>query len=77
MNGYLVLLHHTMDDLPVRLVSDKAEAVRIAKQLDFEPSPEIRDVYYTDCSTPVCITVVEFRHGEPVQKVFERTVGEV
>jgi len=66
MNGYLVLLCHTMDDLPVRFFATHFAACRFAQSLSGEPDKAIRDLFNTDCSTPVCVKVVEFRDGAPL-----------
>jgi hypothetical protein len=74
MNGYLVLLRHTMDDLPIGLYADRDEALlecgRIGGSPDNGmPTKEIRDVYETDCSTPVSVCVVRFVNGKPVEVI--------
>jgi len=72
MNGYLVLLQHGMDDLPVALFAGRDDALlecgRIAGG-DGMPTEEIRQVYNTDCSTPVQVCVVEFENGKPVRRI--------
>lgn len=79
MNGFLVLLCHTMDDLPISLHSDKEKAMKAALDCWDLPSVEIERVYRTDCSTPVCVKVVEFYRGKPVYcevvKDFSEVVG--
>lgn len=70
MNGFLVLLCHTMDDIPVRLCETEAEAMRVAEGLDWDkdPTPELlKAVDAPACSTPVNIRCVEFRDGVPVR----------
>lgn len=65
---YLVLLRHTMDDLPVRLCKTRAEANEVAVNLDEMPSDGIRDLFGTDCSTPVNVCIVRFNDsGVPVK----------
>ena len=59
-----------MDDLPVAVYDNKADALleagRIAgDELDGMPTAAIRRVYDTDCSTPCNVCVVEFRGGKP------------
>ena len=57
---YLVLLRHTMDDLPVRLCDTRAEALQVAKEIAWEPSERDRRILKIDCSTPVCVSIVRF-----------------
>lgn len=66
MNGFLVLLCHNMDDLPVFLTDNEDAAMKFASELDAEPSQTIRQVFNTDCSTPNCVKVVLFVGGKPV-----------
>lgn len=63
---YLVMLVHHMDDLPVFLTTDRDEAIERASQMDEMPSFEIRELFNTDCSTPVCVKIVTFSQGVPV-----------
>ena len=68
INGYLVLLRHTMDDLPLRFFGENeyAKAKQFARSRGEMPTPHIRAVYNTDCSTPVGVDVVRFSNGVPV-----------
>ena len=71
MNCYLVLLKHTMDDLPVRVFPHtkrgRAAALCFAGALKPMPEKNIRRVFNTDCSTPCQAAVVEFVEGVPVE----------
>jgi hypothetical protein len=67
MNGYLVVLRHEMDDLPVGLFATQKEAAKCAANLDEMPTTFIRDFYQTDCSTPCSVAIVKFSDGEPWQ----------
>lgn len=67
MNGFLVLLCHTMDDLPVALRGTRDKAMALVNDLGPMPSEYIRKVFGTDCSTPSCIKIVEFHNGVPVK----------
>lgn len=63
---YLVLLRHTIDDLPVRLCATRDEAVAAASALSWEPDDRVRETFSTDCSTPCAIAIVEFdEQGRP------------
>lgn len=66
MNGYLVLLCHDMDDLPVFLTDDEDAAMAFAEALPGEPGNILRSVFQTDCSTPNCVKVVLFINGQPI-----------
>jgi hypothetical protein len=75
MNGFLVLLRHTMDDLPITLCETLEQAEKIARNVEKMPNDWIRAVYNSDCSMPCNVSVVEFRHGQPsccwVLRMFE------
>lgn len=66
MNCYLVVLNHEMDDLPVAVFADRYAAEEFAEKVKPMPTQRIRDFYGTDCSTPLRVTVITFRHGRPV-----------
>jgi len=69
MNGFLVLLRHTTADLPVALFANGDDAIRECDRIaagDGMPTEEIRDIYGTECASPVEVVVVEFRDGTPV-----------
>jgi len=72
---YLVMLRHTLDDLPVYLTPGYADARRFAEQVDATPSQQIRNVYNTDCSTPCSVFVVTFEDGRPVKVEYVRDVA--
>ena len=76
MDGYLVLLVHEMDDVPVGLFENLDGARTFADQLDPMPTPNVRMVFHTDCSTPVCVKVVSFKAGAPDAVVYTRDFGE-
>lgn len=67
MTIYLVLLRHTMDDLPLFITGNYVEAVAAARNADWQPTEEIGRVFGLDCTTPVCIDVVTFEDGVPVR----------
>lgn len=66
MNGYLVLLRHEMDDLPIGLFATYNEAKAFAVEHGPDPTDDEREVFYTDCSTPLYTCVVPFVDGVPV-----------
>jgi len=67
MNGFLVLLCHTMDDLPVGLFKSFQLALAHARAQEAFPDAILREVYCTDCSTPVCMKIVQFVGGKPIK----------
>ena len=66
MNGWLVLLRHGMDDIPVRLFNTLAEAQKYASER--KPYLSTQEEYLFDCSpsTPIKVTIVEFKNNLPV-----------
>jgi hypothetical protein len=64
---YLVLLVHTMDDLPVYLCDNLNAAWDFANALKPNPTKKMRDVFDTDCNTPVCVKIVAFVGNVPVE----------
>ena len=73
MKMYLVRLRHTMDDVPLFIVTDRDEAIRLAKTVAWEPTVEDqRALHLPDMSTPVRIDVVEFVVTRPSQVVYFR-----
>lgn len=66
MSQYLVLLRHTMDDIPVRLCDTLAEAAAVARATDWMPT-DSSAALFPQCSTPVGIDIVEFDDcGAPI-----------
>ena len=68
-SGYLVVLRHTMDDLPLAFITDESEAILFAGKVKPMPTEKIRKVFQTDCSTPICVAVWQFIDGLPVGQV--------
>lgn len=66
MNGYLVVLVHTMDDLPIGFYLWEEEARHKARRVKPMPTTRIRQVYGVDCSTPLSVKMVQFRNGKPI-----------
>lgn len=69
MNGYLVVLRHSMDDLPIGLYATEVEAIKAAKRTRAMPTKRICGIIKTDCSTPACVAVYSFEDGKLVQMV--------
>lgn len=72
---YLVVSRHEMDDLPLFMSPDKQIAIGFAQGCDPMGSKATRKVMGTDCSTPICVVVVEFWGGEPDSIVYQKVVG--
>lgn len=62
---YLVLLRCNMDELPVRLFEDKAEAVQFAKTFDADAAIAAWEKLDWSTSDPVFVAVVTFKEGIP------------
>jgi hypothetical protein len=81
MHIFIVMLHHTMDDLPVAAYAGQggndsrvAEqlAFALAERIDEMPTEQVREVYNVDVTTPVCTSVVEMVDGMPFKKTVVR-----
>ena len=62
---YLVLLRHTMDDLPLYVTSDRPQAEMVAKRVRPTDGAKAKAVLGVDASTPVCVGIVTFENGLP------------
>lgn len=65
---HLVVLQRLSDDLPVKIFTDKREAVSFATTVSEMPDERLREVFETDCATPMCVSVVSFEAGVPVSR---------
>lgn len=65
-SAYLVVWRHTLDDIPIRLCSDRDEAFDLAMSTPFSTGYKIAGRLGIDCSSPVCFRVYEFEDGRPV-----------
>lgn len=65
MNGFLVVVSHTMDDFACSLHATRDEAFQTAMNLDDVPTI-VRNLFASDASTPVCVSIVEFQNGLPI-----------
>jgi hypothetical protein len=66
MNGYLVMLVHMMDDLPIALFKSPNDAGDYAREVQEMPTDKIIKIFNTDCRTPICVKIVQFSDGFPV-----------
>lgn len=68
-NLYLVMLSHSMDDIPLAIFEKVGDAVEFAKAASWEVPKQIADAMNTpDCSTPNVISVVMFVDGVPASR---------
>lgn len=65
MNGFLVVLSHSMDDFPIRLCSAREHAVMVAKATSWDLTDEQMNAFGRDASSPCVIAIVEFKDGLP------------
>ena len=66
MTGYLVIWRHTMDDVPVGLFADRAEAFKVAQTMSQRNAGAAAMRLGFEVSTPVCFIVVQFEDGKAV-----------
>jgi hypothetical protein len=69
MDGFLVVLSHLMDDVPVALFASREAAISAADAwipADGTLPKKLRKVFPTD-SAPLCLRLVEFVSGMPVK----------
>ena len=69
LTGYLVVWRHGMDDIPIGLFADEAEAIRVAKKTSFSAGYKICERLEISCGTPVCFGYVPFTKGVPQEYV--------
>jgi len=66
LDGYLVVLRHTMDDIPLLLTSDEQEAIDFAKTVGPDYGEREKITLNTDCGTPVIVAIYPFLDGKLV-----------
>lgn len=70
---FLVLLRHTIDDVPLSLHATHEEALAAALAADpMPPFGLLEKLGWNECSTPVCISIVEFAGGTPIRSTIVR-----
>lgn len=70
---YLVVLSHTMDEIPLRLCDDSDEAFEFARAASWEvPEGMGRILELPDCNTPCVISIWAFKDGVPHGRVIVR-----
>jgi len=70
MNGFLLLLVHEMDDVPIGLYCTRAACVDATKYRSIADglTHQEREVAQTDESTPLGFVMVEFVGGKPTRR---------
>jgi len=76
MNGFLVVLRHTMDDLPVALFDNWEAALEYAMAIKGMPCNWDREVFNTDCSTPCAVAIATFKNSFVAQFDIVRTLDD-
>jgi hypothetical protein len=66
MTGYVVIWRHTMDDVPLSLFSDRAEAIKVASTMTRRSAQAAAYKLGFEVSTPLGFTVVHFEKGKAV-----------
>jgi hypothetical protein len=74
---HLVILSHTMDDIPVRLFTEYSQAAEFAAEMDWDvPARVLNKFDWPNCSTPCCISIATFRNGVPFSRTIVREFEE-
>lgn len=75
--AYVVILSHTMDDIPMAMFSDWDLALEYANEIDWDVSPSFAKMLaLPDCSTPSVISILTFRNGRPCSRIVVREYEE-
>lgn len=61
---FLVVLRHSMDDIPYRLCKTRQEAEKVARRGSVLKAYKYAERIDIDCSTPCCWWIYEFVDGE-------------
>jgi hypothetical protein len=70
MNGFLVVVRCTCDDVPLFLASTYAEAQRVAEQVAENPQGYLKALEIErPAVTPDFVEILEFANGQPVTQV--------
>lgn len=67
MNGWIVVIRCTMDEVPVGLYATKREAMAVAVNIDTEDAATAIARRHSDCdpTSPVNVSLLPFRNGVP------------
>lgn len=63
MNGYLVVLRHSIDDLPLMLLPTHEEAMAAAQLVQPNDGENVKQMLSIDARTPICVWVYSFADG--------------
>lgn len=64
MNGYLVVIRHTCDDIPLLLTSDEQEAFDFAGKVNEDDGEAEKKLLGIDATTPCNASVYKFSGGK-------------
>lgn len=74
---YLVVLQHSMDDIPLGLYDTKDEAIAKASRSSWYPSSQLQErLNLSDCTTPYLMSIVTFKNGQPISREIIRSYEE-
>lgn len=74
---YLVVLQHSMDDIPLGLYDTKEKAIDRIKRAGWYPSSTLlRRLELSNCTTPYLMSVVTFKNGQPISREIIRNYEE-
>lgn len=66
---YLVVLSHSLDDIPMGLFADRDEANQFASQLNWDvPDDLLQRLDLPGCNTPCMIAITTFAGSTPVSR---------
>lgn len=74
---FLVVLRHSMDDIPYRLCKTRKEAESVARRGSVRKGYEYAKRIEIDCSTPSCWWIYEFKDGELIGGDYVRDADDV
>ena len=77
MNGYLVVLRHLMDDLPLLLTGDREIALEFADSLESDSGVGEKQLLRLDSSTPLNVWIYTFARGQLIEAVCVKEFEEV
>jgi hypothetical protein len=72
MNGFVLMLRHTLDDMPVGLFQTYRDALIAAENRDWDLTANEEDIFAFDATTPNNMAVIEFKDGAPVKMTIVR-----
>lgn len=63
---YLIVLRRNLDDMPVKIMHQKAAAEKAASRITADDDKPLRKVLGVDESGPISVWVYEYLSGKPV-----------